>query len=220
MKKTYSDGNGPSFASTVKGLAANFFDKIDGNRRPKRFVRKETKGSKSDLFIVFIAFNRLGLTERNLSQILSTDENFEMHIIDSNSKDNSWDYIQSLTDSRIKAKIRFDLNRGPIYPLNLCLDKRRPEQYFMTIDSDVYILTPNWISRYMEVFRAFPEVGVLGVMRDTPYPRYLPPIIPKVKGDLSYLQLKNAAIGVDLDFVPGTAAMPETRIDKKNRILE
>ena len=154
-------------------------------------------------FISYVTFNRLGLTIKNLSKILDSAENFEMHIIDCNSSDDTWDYIKSLNDKRIKSKTRFSLNRGPIYVLNYNLMKRKPNQYFFTIDSDVYIKTKNWITRYMEVFEAFPEVGLLGLMRDNPYPRYLPPIIPKFKGNLSYLQLKNAEIDVIMDFIPG-----------------
>jgi glycosyltransferase involved in cell wall biosynthesis len=126
-----------------------------------------------------------------------------MHIIDCNSKDNSWDYILSLTDSRIKSKTRFKANLGPIYALNFALAKRKSGQYFFTIDSDVFIKTKNWISRYMEVFDAFPEVGLLGVMRDKPYPRFMPPIIPKVNGDVNYLQLKNATVDEEMDFLHG-----------------
>ena len=55
-------------------------------------------------FISYITFNRLGLTVGNLSAILSGAEDFEMYIIDCNSKDDTWDYIMSLEDSRIKAK--------------------------------------------------------------------------------------------------------------------
>jgi hypothetical protein len=40
-------------------------------------------------------------------------------------------------------------------------------------------------------------------MRDNPYPRYLPPIIPRVNGALSYLELKNADINTEMDFIPG-----------------
>lgn len=154
-------------------------------------------------FINYVSFNRLGITERTLSRILESKEDFELHIIDCNSKDNSWDYIQSLTDSRIKTITRLMRNLGPIYPLNLSLSKRKPNQYFFTIDSDTFIETENWIARFMEVFDAFPEVGLLGVMRDNPYPRFMPPIIPRVKGDVSYLQLKNAEIDGTMDFVPG-----------------
>lgn len=154
-------------------------------------------------FISYVTFNRLGLTMRNLNNILDSDEDFEMHIIDCNSKDDTWEYIKSLNDKRIKSRTRFKINRGPIYVLNYNLLKRKPDQYFFTIDSDVYIKTKNWLTEYMEVFKAFPEVGLLGIMRDDPYPRFLPPIIPKINGDRSYLQLKNAEVDVIMDFIPG-----------------
>jgi hypothetical protein len=76
----------------------------------------------------------------------------------------------------------------------------------MVIDSDTFIKTKNWISRFMEVFNAFPEVGLLGVMRDNPYPRYLPPVTPRISGDISYLELKNADISAQMDFVPGSCS--------------
>lgn len=155
-------------------------------------------------FINFVTFNRMGLTIRNLNNILDSDEDFEMHIIDCNSKDDTWEYIKSLEDKRIKSRTRFRINRGPIYVLNYNLKKRKPNQYFFTIDSDVYIRTKDWLAKYMAVFEAFPEVGLLGVMRDNPYPRYLPPVIPRVKEELSYLQLKNAEIDVIMDFIPGS----------------
>lgn len=154
-------------------------------------------------FISFIAFNRLGVTARNLKNILASTEDFEMHIIDCNSKDNTWDFIQSLQDSRIKSKTRFAKNLGPIYAINYNVHRRKPNQYFITVDSDVFIKTKNWIAQFMDVFNAFPEVGLLGLMRDNPYPRYLPPIIPKIKGATSYLELKNATVGIDMDFVHG-----------------
>ncbi len=154
-------------------------------------------------FINFITFNRLGLTVKNLTRLLDSNEDFELNIIDCNSKDNSWDYILSLTDSRIKSKIRFDKNCGPIYAVNFALSRRKPNQYFFTLDSDTYIKTTDWIARFMEVFEAFPDVGVLGLMRDNPYPRYLPPIIPRVNGNAMYLELKNADIETQMDFIPG-----------------
>lgn len=154
-------------------------------------------------YINYVTFNRMGLTIRNLNNLLDSDEDFELNIIDSNSKDNTWDYIKSLNDRRIKSITRFNLNIGPIYPLNYGLTKRKPGQYYITIDSDTFIKTKNWIARFMEIFDAFPDVGLLGVVRDKPYPRYVPPVIPRQKVDIGYLQLKNANVGVDLDFVPG-----------------
>ncbi|ATW25388.1 glycosyl transferase [Candidatus Formimonas warabiya] len=154
-------------------------------------------------FISYVTFNRLGLTERNLKALFQTAEDFEMHIIDNNSQDGTWEFLQELSDPRIKSKTRFDLNYGPIYAVNFNLMKRRPDQYFITIDADVLIKTPNWISCFMDVFNNFPEVGLLGVQRGTPYPPYYPPVVPQVRNTASYLQLQNAFIDTPLDFVPG-----------------
>lgn len=155
-------------------------------------------------FLSYTTFDRMGLTARNLKKILDADEDFEMHIVDSNSKDDTWEYLQSINDSRIKSKTRFPVNAGPIYALNFNLAKRRPDQYFITINNDIYIKTKNWISCFMEVFKAFPEVGLLGVPRAGPYPGYLPPVIPRAKGNISYLQLKNGFVDVLPDFVQGS----------------
>lgn len=198
-EKLFSTSN--NYVENIESIESN--DYVDNINISESSENKKSDPSKIPPFINFVTFNRMGLTIKNLNNILDSDEDFEMHIIDCNSKDNTWQYIQSLNDKRIKSKTRFTLNLGPIYPLNYSLTKRKPGQYFITIDSDTYIKTKNWIACFMEVFDAFPEVGVLGVMRDNPYPRYMPPIIPRVKGDAAYLELKNAAVGVDLDFVPG-----------------
>lgn len=208
MTQLFSGDNVTHFSETVKDIKKSFFTRENnyiekGECAAGEENKKNNSSNNPPPFISYVTFNRMGLTIRNLSNILDSDEDFEMHIVDCNSKDNSWDYIQSLKDKRIKSKTRFSINSGPIYALNYNLAKRKPNQYFITIDSDTYIKTKNWISRFMEVFNAFPEVGLLGVMRDAPYPRYMPPIIPRVKDDLSYLELKNAAVGVGMDFIPG-----------------
>jgi GT2 family glycosyltransferase len=65
-------------------------------------------------FISYSTFHRLGLTARNLNALLNnTTDDFELHIVDNNSQDGTWDYIKSLTDSRIKSKTRFEVNYGP-----------------------------------------------------------------------------------------------------------
>lgn len=154
-------------------------------------------------FLSYTAFNRLGLTARSLKSILDTPEDFEMHIIDSNSQDDTWEYIQSVNDSRIKSKTRFPVNSGPIPALNFNLTKRRPDQYFFNVDNDVVIKTKDWLSRFMKVFNTFPEVGVLGVQRTPPYIPIYPEVIPKTKNGVTYLELKNGYVDVILDFVHG-----------------
>lgn len=154
-------------------------------------------------FLSYITFNRLGLTARSLKSILDTPEDFEMHIIDSNSKDDTWEYIQSLNDSRIKSKTRLTTNSGPVFALNLNLSKRREDQYFFSVDSDVVIKTKDWITRFMEVFKTFPDVGLLGVQRTAPYFPVYPQVIPKTQGKVTYLELKNGYVDVLLDFIHG-----------------
>ncbi|MHB8063843.1 MAG: glycosyltransferase family 2 protein [Ruminiclostridium sp.] len=154
-------------------------------------------------FLSYITFNRLGLTARSLKSILDTSEDFEMHIIDSNSKDDTWEYIQSLNDSRIKSKTRLATNSGPVFALNLNLSKRRPDQYFFSVDSDVVIKTKDWITLFMDVFNAFPEVGLLGVQRTPPYFPVYPQVVSKSRDGATYLELKNGYVDVLLDFIHG-----------------
>lgn len=154
-------------------------------------------------FVNFTAFNRLGLTAQSLKSILDTPDEFEMHIIDSNSTDDTWEYLQTVKDPRIKSMLKLPVNAGPIPALNLNLTKRGPDQYFFNIDSDVVVKTRDWIKRFMKVFRAFPEVGLLGVQRVAPYIPIYTEVIPKVKGDACYLELKNGNVDVILDFVHG-----------------
>jgi glycosyltransferase involved in cell wall biosynthesis len=155
-------------------------------------------------FISYSTFHRLGLTARNLNSLLNnTKDDFELHIVDNNSQDGTWDYIQSLTDSRIKSKTRFEVNYGPIYPMNYNLTKRKPGQYFIVLESDVHVYIPDWISRFMKVFETFPEVGLLGLSRVHPYPVYYPPVTLEQKDGVSYLQLTHTEVGNVLDFVPG-----------------
>lgn len=154
-------------------------------------------------FISYVTFNRMGLTVRNLTSLLKTTDDFELNIIDSNSKDDTWEFLQSLDDSRIKSITRLPENKGPIYALNYNLTRRKPGQYFITLDSDVRIYTPDWISRFMRVFEAFPDAGLLGVPWAEPYFRYLPPVTRMEKGDVSYLHLNNNIIATPFDFVQG-----------------
>ena len=173
-------------------------------------VVEQVVGSKSKVkdkipppFLSYITFNRLGLTARSLKSILDTTEDFEMHIIDSNSRDDTWEYLQSIKDSRIKSITRLTLNEGPVFALNRNLSKRRKDQYFFTVDSDVVIKTKDWITRFMEVFNEFPEVGLLGAQRTPPYIPIYPKVITKSRNGVTYLELKNGYVDVLLDFVHG-----------------
>lgn len=114
--------------------------------------------------VSFVTWNRLGLTDRNLKALLATPDDFELHLTDNNSLDNTWEYLQHLDDPRIVSKTRFTENRGQVYAVNHHLSKRKRGQFFITVDSDVNIHDSNWIGKFMEAFRQFPEAGLLGAV--------------------------------------------------------
>ena len=151
----------------------------------------------------YVTFNRLGLTIRNLTAILNSSDDFEMHIIDNGSTDGTWKYLQALKDSRILSKARVDVNFGQVYALNLNLLKRRPDQYFISVDNDVYIETKDWISRFSKVFETFPEVGMLGIQREQPDSEQLPPVIPRIKDGVFYLEVDNTNPDIEKNYIPG-----------------
>lgn len=139
--------------------------------------------------ISYVTWNRLGLTIRNLSALLAAPDDFELHLVDSNSQDGTWEYLESLRDARIKEIVRFDRNRGSVYAGNYNLSKRRQGQYFFTVDSDVLLLTPDWLPRFMKAFEVFPELGLLGAVRSEFYVRHRLTAIRRQWQDLYYDQL-------------------------------
>ena len=154
--------------------------------------------------VSFVTWNRLGLTVRNLSALLKTTDDFELQITDSNSTDDTWDYIQSLNDRRIKAITRLSINRGPIYAVNYNLSKRKKDQYFIALDSDVNIHTNGWTGKFFEVFDAFPDAGLLGTVSREYYERYRHPLIKHEKGHVYYLEITKGFIeGCMQCFRPG-----------------
>lgn len=155
-------------------------------------------------FISYITWNRMGLTVKNLNRLLASGDDFELHIIDNNSQDDTWEFIKDLKDKRIKTREQFEVNRGVIYALNYNLSRRAEDQYFITVDNDVYIHTLDFIPRFLEVFDTFPEAGMLGVPRPAPYPEFLPPVIPRVKDGVCYLRLAKGEVEKPLDFIPAS----------------
>lgn len=139
--------------------------------------------------VSFITWNRLGLTDRNLNALFKTADDFELYLADNNSQDDTWEYLKDLSDPRIKLKTRFDSNRGPVYATNYHLSLRKNEQYFITLDSDVNIHTSNWISKFIETFQQFPEVGLLGAVSWEYLNRNRQVLVKKEMGSACYLQI-------------------------------
>jgi len=151
----------------------------------------------------YVTFNRLGLTEKSLSSILNTSDDFEMHIIDNNSTDGTWKYLQSLRDSRIKSKTKLPVNLGQVYALNHNLVKRREDQYFITVDNDVVIETSDWITRFMKVFNSFPQIGLLGVQSGSPSLEAFNFLTSKTKSNLFFWEINKTYSYSEKNFEPG-----------------
>lgn len=154
-------------------------------------------------FISYTTFHRLGLTMRNLDSLFRTTDDFELHLVDSNSQDDTWDYLASLDDSRIKSRTRLPTNLGPIYPINLNMTRRRSDQFFIVLESDVMLLAPDWITRMMRIFQTFPEVGLLGLPRINALSDFQPEVVPVVNDGICYLQLVRSEVGTIKNFIPG-----------------
>lgn len=115
--------------------------------------------------VSFITWNRAGLTARNLTALLKTTDDFELYIVDSNSTDDTWKFLMTLNDPRIKEIKKLDLNRGCAYAVNYIMSKRKKSQFFFHLDSDSYMVTSNWISKFMEVMNTYPEVGAASTVK-------------------------------------------------------
>jgi Predicted glycosyltransferases len=151
----------------------------------------------------YVTFNRLGQTIRSLSSVLETPENFELAIVDNNSTDGTWKYIQSLKDRRIKFKTRLPVNLGQVYASNLNLSKRRDDQYFIAVDQDVVIESKNWLTYILRVFKNTPNIGLLSIHAGFPPPN-MPPTTPVIKNDLVYLELTKNRSDYSQDYMPGS----------------
>lgn len=144
--------------------------------------------------VCFITWNRLGLTERNLSALLKTTDDFELYIIDNNSQDDTWAFIETLDDRRIKCKKRFDLNRGVSYAINYALSKRKQGQYFILVENDVYITTNDWVSQFLNVLKFFPNLGMLSATRKDIIESWKPSLKYHEEEDIAYYPHQNTTV--------------------------
>jgi len=117
--------------------------------------------------IGYTCWNRMGNTVLSIPNLLKSTDDFELHIIDNDSQDDTWNYLQTLKDPRIKEIKKFDKNRGVIYATNYVISKRKPGQSFINIENDVSIFTKNWITNIENMLKEFPEIVLAGNVRPT-----------------------------------------------------
>lgn len=109
--------------------------------------------------ITFLTYNRLGETAVSLPSLLRTESDFELYIMDNNSKDDTWEFLNDTRDPRIKHRHRFDQNMGVAHPLNYALSHRAMDQDFINFEYDFRIHNKNFVQDFRDYYAAFPEVG-------------------------------------------------------------
>lgn len=105
--------------------------------------------------LCYTTFNKLGMTVKGLPSFLNTNQDFEMYIADNDSRDKTWDYLQTLNDPRIREIKRFDRNYGSVNTINWALTHRKAGQAFINVEYDAYNLTPNFVEVFQDIERTF-----------------------------------------------------------------
>lgn len=111
--------------------------------------------------LTFLTYNRLGNTAVSLPSLLRTEDDFELFIMDNDSKDDTWAFLQDTRDPRIKHRKKFDQNMGVAHPLNYALSHRAEDQDFINFEYDFRIHNKNFITNFNDVYKEFPEKGAL-----------------------------------------------------------
>lgn len=136
--------------------------------------------------VCFLTWNRAGVGVRNLKSLLECDNDFELMLLDNNSQDNTWNFIVNIDDDRIILKKRFDKNMGSVYAVNYAISKIKKDQYFIYVESDVYIQDRNWVKKFVDVMNSFPELGFLSAIGKELFEEWRKTSELIQKGDISY----------------------------------
>lgn len=146
--------------------------------------------------LLYLTWNRLGLTYKSLNQILKSTDDFELVIIDNNSKDDSVKFLKSLKDPRIKEIKVFEDNYGGTYAFNWGIANHLKEnQNLITVENDVFINDVSWISKIEKLFTNFENLGLVSLMNTYN--------IEMIKSMLVSAQLKNNLCFIESQFVYG-----------------
>jgi len=120
--------------------------------------------------LIYVTFNRMGTTVKSLNSILSDSSDFEMIIVDNDSRDKTREYLKTLNDARIKEIKLFDRNYGAVQAANYGISKREHDQDIIFIENDCNVLTRDFVNKFLkssEVFNADQvHAGIIGLHDD------------------------------------------------------
>lgn len=121
--------------------------------------------------VIIPCFNSMPYIENTVTSILNSDfEDFEVIIVDDGSQDDTLEYLNSLSDSRIS--FFSNSNHGVSYSRNYAIKKSKGK-YIIFVDSDD-IISRNFISEAVELIEEYNSDFVIGgiVKQYNSYSRY------------------------------------------------
>jgi len=113
--------------------------------------------------IIMSAFNNIEMTKIAVESILEfTNVDFSLTIVENNStEDNSREWVNSLSDKRIKKRLPIE-NVGGVGARNIGIkDLDKDSKYVVFVDNDI-VVTKNWSSRLIDFMEKNKEVGICG----------------------------------------------------------
>jgi len=120
--------------------------------------------------VTFLTYNRLGNTAISLPSLLRTDSDFELIIMDNNSKDDTWEFLCDTKDPRILHRKKFDQNMGVAHALNYALTFREKDQDFINFEADFRIHNMDFVKDFQDTYAEFPELKAFSA---TTFPQQL-----------------------------------------------
>lgn len=108
--------------------------------------------------VTFLTYNRLGNTAVSLHSLLRTKSEFELYIMDNDSKDNTWEFLNDTRDPRIKHLKRFNQNMGVAHALNYGLSYRKDDQDFINFEYDFRIHNMDFVQDFNDTYKEYPEM--------------------------------------------------------------
>ncbi len=110
--------------------------------------------------LVLVTHNRLNYTVKCLERILNDVESeYDLHIWDNASSDNTPAYLRSLRDNRIKEIVLSEKNAGQTVAMNRIWSATCAE-FVAKLDNDC-LITPGWLKQLTEVHRDCDKLGAI-----------------------------------------------------------
>ena len=117
-----------------------------------------------DISVVLPVYNGLPYLKESVSSVLNQQfKNFEFIILDDCSTDGSWEYLQSITDSRVKL-MRNDKNKGLFPNLNIMIIQSAAPLIKLWAQDD--IMYPSCLETIVAFHKNHPEVTFSYTGRD------------------------------------------------------